>query len=240
MNPSPDPKPSSDSSLARFLERVRSSFSHDLRTPLGAIVNYAAVLESTSGAEAVEVRDLGRRIRKNAQRASRMIQLLAYATAIATRPWHAATTDVVVLAQSILVDTGGRGRVSLTPNTRTPLLDVDAEVLGFAWRAYTQFEHDTRSSAVDDAELEFHAEPGHIRVELTCRGPTANEAVQVPSEHVVDLSAFLRHNAGPDRIESAMGLKLAQDLVISLGGDLTVWGRPGVRSGIRLRFPAAA
>jgi len=32
--------------LVRFLERIRKSFSHDLRTPLGSIVNYAAVLEA--------------------------------------------------------------------------------------------------------------------------------------------------------------------------------------------------
>lgn len=240
MKSSPDPSRAGDLPLARFLERIRSTFSHDLRTPLGAIVNYAAVLEAAAGSDGAEVRDLGRRIRKNAQRASRMVQLLANATGLASRPWQAVSTDLVILAQSIMKDIGGRGLVRLAPNTPTAVVEVDAEILGFAWRAYTNFEQDSRAGSVDEAELELHKETGHVRVELRCLGPTPVPCLTATREPIVELSSFLRHNGGPNRVESAMGLKLAQDLVISLGGDLQVWGKPGVRSGLSLRFPVAA
>lgn len=247
-----DPHPSGDLPLARFLERIRNSFSHDLRTPLGSIVNYAAVLEATQGADTEEVRDLGRRIRGNAQRASRMIQLLANATGLASRPYRAVSTDLLALAQSVLSDVGGHGRVRLASNTLAPLVDLDAEVLGFALRAYTAVEKDARAKSVDEVELKILAEPGHVLVELRSgveprsgadpRGGTQPVATPAnPSaDPVLDLPNFLRHNGGVDRLETALGLRLAQDLVISLGGDLQVWGRPGVRSGLRLRFPTAA
>ncbi len=240
MQSSPDPSHAVVLPLARFLERIRSSFSHDLRTPLGAIVNYAAVLEAAPGTDGAEVRDLGRRIRKNALRASRMIQLLASATGLASRPWQFTSTDLVILAQSIMKDIGGRGHVRLASNTPAAIVGVDAEILGFAWRAYTSFEQDNCAASVDVAELEFHTEQTELRVELRCLGPTASQSVLDPREPTIELPAFLRHNGGPNRVESAMGLKLAQDLMISLGGDLQVWGKPGVRSGLRLRFPAAA
>ena len=105
-----DPNVAGELPIARFLERIRNSFSHDLRTPLGSIVNYAAVLEATQGADTEEVRDLGRRIRGNAQRASRMIQLLANATGLASRPYRAVLTDLLALAQSVLSDVGGPGQ----------------------------------------------------------------------------------------------------------------------------------
>src|SRR6187399_443842 len=93
--------------LARFLQRVHKSFSHDLGAPLGSIVNYACVLESgqalparsgenessaaTPDTHGQEVRELGRRIRTNAMRAARMLQLLATATGLASRPLHGET-----------------------------------------------------------------------------------------------------------------------------------------------------
>lgn len=240
MKVRPDPTPAAGLPLARFLERIRCSFSHDLRTPLGTIVNYAAVLEATPGVDSVEVRDLGRRIRDNAQRVSRMVQLLATATGLASRPWQTTTTDLVVLAQSVVTDLGGRGRVRLAPNMSTALVDVDAEILGFAWRAYAAVEHGTRARSVDECELLLEKGFQDVRVELRCGPPNPVATGSQTLETDLELTEFLRHNGGPDRLESAMGLKLAEDLVISLGGELRVWGRPGVRSGLRFRFPAAA
>jgi len=243
MKSSPDPSPAADLPLARFLERIGGTFAHDLRTPLGAIVNYAAVLEAApgvEGGECAEVRDLGRRIRKNAQRASRMIQLLASATRLASRSWQLTSTDLVILAQSIMKDLGGRGLVRLAPSTPSAIVDVDAEILGFVWRAFTNFEQDSRAGSIDEVELELHAESSHLRVDFRCLGPSSVESVPAKREPIIELPNFLRHNGGPNRVESAMGLKLAQDLVVSLGGDLQVWGKPGARSGLSLRFPVAA
>jgi len=240
MNSSRDRIVASGSPLAKFLERIRVSFSHDLRTPLGTIVNYAAVLEATSAEGLEDVRDLGQRIRANAQRAARMIQLLANATGLAARPLHATSTDLFVLARSVLTDAGGRGQVTGARDTLGAPAEVDAEVVGFAWRAYVSVEQDTRGKPVDDAVLQVVAEPDQLVVELRCGPDRRVDAPVAASMDEVELTAYLRHDGGPDRLESAMGLRLAQDLIVCLGGDLRVWGRPGARSGMRLLFPLMA
>jgi signal transduction histidine kinase len=227
--------------LARFLERIRHTVSHDMRTPLGTIVNYAAVLEANEGSDAEEVRDLGRRIRGNAQRAARMIQLLAGVVELASRPLRSAPTDLATLARSILDDAGARGSVLLAPGPRPTLADVDAEVLGFAWRAFVAVESDSAGKPVESADLIVEPERDAVVVELQCG---SNAALLVPGAPTgaasVELSAFLRHNGGPGRIESSLGLGLAQELLIRHGGSMTVFGRPGSRSGIRVRLPVAA
>jgi signal transduction histidine kinase len=227
------------SPLARFLERIRHTVSHDMRTPLGTIVNYAAVLEANEGSDAEEVRDLGRRIRGNAQRAARMIQLLAGVVELASRPLRSAPTDLATLARSILDDAGARGSALLASGSQPTLADVDAEVLGFAWRAFVAVESDSAGKPVESADLIVAPERGEVVVELQCgSSPGLPGAPTGPAS--VDLSAFLRHNGGPGRIESSLGLGLAQELLIRHGGSMTVFGRPGSRSGIRVRLPVAA
>src|SRR5262245_44128836 len=137
------PMPSIPSpALARFLERIRRAFSHDLRTPLGAIVNYAAVLESPQVPSADDLQDLARRIRGNAHRTTRMIQGLASVVDLASRPLRSSGTDLANLASSVLLDAGGLGEVCTLPAGARPVADVDAEVLGFAWRAWVAVQAD--------------------------------------------------------------------------------------------------
>lgn len=240
MTPTRSQPTDSQTALTRFLERVRHSASHDLRTPLGTIVNYAAVLEAKEGADAAEVRDLGRRIRGNAQRAARMVQLLAGAIALATRPLHADSTDLLVLARSILGDAGGRGDVRVSVESAPALARVDAEVLGYAWRAYVAVESDASGKAVDGAEVIITPGSNHLDVDFYCGTSTELPASNSRTTSRVELAEFLRHNGGSSRLESSLGLGLAQELLVRHGGDLEMFGRPGMRSGMRVRLPIAA
>ena len=226
-----------DQTLIRFLERIRKSFSHELRTPLSTIVNYAAVLETNTCADAEEVKDLGRRIRGNAQRVARMVQLLATATALAARPLHASPTDLAALARSVLVDCGGRGEVQVMTDG-APVARIDAEVIGFAVRAYIAVEADAAGGPVHEAELEVHSDASEVVVELRI-GNGLPSGAPAPTASMIEVPTYLRHNGGPARQESSMGFNLAQDLVQSHGGDFGVWGRPGAASGLRMRLPAA-
>jgi two-component system, OmpR family, sensor histidine kinase KdpD len=225
-----DPGPA----LARFLQRIQKTFSHDLRTPLSTIVNYAAVLEANQETNAEEVRDLARRIRENALRAARMIQLLATAVALASRPMTPSSTDLAALARSVLVDSGGAGEVRV-PSHASSIASVDAEVLGFAWRAYVAVESDATGGPVRTATLDMHPANDDVMIELVCGTPPRSG-----TPDPVELSQYLRHNGGPARLENAMGFALAQYLVESHGGQFGVWGRPGSASGLRLRLPAEA
>jgi len=223
--------------LAAFLERVRTSFSHDMRTPLGTIVNYSAVLETHEGAGADEIRDLGRRIRTNALRVSRMIQLVATATGLAARPLSAASTDMSALARSILIDAGGRGHVQLVPDGASTWADVDAEVVGFALRAYVSVENDARARPIDALDLRVEDRSGRTWLDVRCGDATANGTPPTELATNAGLPVFLSHDNGPARAECAMQLGLACDLIHSHGGDLHVWGRPGVSSGVRVSLP---
>jgi two-component system sensor histidine kinase KdpD len=223
-----------DPALARFLQRVQKAFSHDLRTPLSTIVNYAAVLEANQETNAEEVRDLARRIRENALRAARMIQLLATAVGLAARPMTASSTDLAVLARSVLVDSGGAGDVRV-PSHSSSIASVDAEILGFAWRAYVAVESDAAGDPVLSASMDMHSANDEETFELIC-----GNAPRSGTPEAVELPQYLRHNGGPARLENAMGFVIAQALVQSHGGDFSVWGRPGAASGLRLRLPVGA
>lgn len=250
--------------LARFLERVHKSFSHDLGAPLGSIVNYASVLESGQAlhsleprgdlpphggtmldappgiAPGLEVRELGRRIRTNAMRAARMIQLLATATGLASRSLHAGSTDVLPLARSVLMDAGGRGQVRgvTSPAERgatrpsEALVDLDPDLIGFVWRAYVAVENDARGKPTDEASLQVLEQDGQLSIEMRCC-----DNGSMPGERS-DATNFMLQNVGPARMETSMGFGLAVDLVLSHGGAFEVWGRPGRSSALRLRFPA--
>src|SRR5689334_9199885 len=136
MNSSRRAEPVQNDASSRFLQRIRESYSHDLRTPLSTIVNYAAVLETKKGLQADETRDLGRRIRENALRTARMIQQMAVATELANRTLRPAATDLAALARSVLVDFGGEGNVHVGHDSQGSATEVDAGILEFAWRAW--------------------------------------------------------------------------------------------------------
>lgn len=215
--------------LTRFLDRICFAVSHDLRTPLGTIVNYASVLEAAQGPGSYETRDLAARIRSNAQRSARMVQLLVTVIGLASRPLSSSETDLLVLVRSILGDAGGRGSAHLLPESQHSNVDVDAEVVGFAWRAYLATESDSVGRPVDGAGLLVRQDGGCVQIDLRCDGAGAAERT--------DLPGYLRFSHGPARLENSLGLGLAEELLVCHGGALEMFGKPGARSGIRLRLP---
>jgi hypothetical protein len=177
------------------------------------------------------VRELGRRIRTNAMRAARMIQLLATATGLASRTLSSDPVDVLPLARSILMDAGGRGQVRASESGGTQV-ELDPELIGFAWRAYVAVENDARGKPTDEASVQVVARNGHVIVDLRCGSGSTPERS--------DATNFMLQNGGPARMETSMGFGLAEDLVLSHGGTFEVWGRPGAASLLRLRFPVEA
>lgn len=242
----PTATPSADGGsarAARFLERLQSSLSHDLRTPLGAIVNYGAVLESPEALGADDARDLGRRIRASAQRATRMLELTVGALTCAARPWRPTPTSLSVLLGAIAADVTGHalansGARAMAPNSNNgDLVDVDAEVLGYAWRAYVAVESDARGGTLGDLELVSRREPERIVVELSCLD---GAPAPLGSVAATPRAEYLRHSGGPDRLEAGFGLALAEELVRLHGGALELAGRAGASSLLRLSLPRPA
>jgi K+-sensing histidine kinase KdpD len=230
----------SRSALVCFLENTHKAFSHDLRSPIGTIVNYATVLEGTEGPQTEVVRDLSRRIRGNAQRIARMIQTLVSATSLASRSLRSTTTDLAAFARSILADAGGRGQVRMTTSSREPVIGIDSEILGFAWRAFVAVQADARGAPVHAAELEVVRGGEQLQLEFRCAPDLEQLPPQLGADVVpaAELQSFLRLNNGPGRLECGFGLSLAEHLIVCHGGTFSVWGRPGSSAGLRLSMAA--
>ncbi len=92
--------------LQAFMRSVRAILGHDLRTPLGTIVNYASILEEDAGLDP-GLRELPRRIRGQAMQAAEMLQLLLDATLLASSAPAPIPVDPEALLHSIVVEVEG-------------------------------------------------------------------------------------------------------------------------------------
>ncbi len=226
-----------DKRSGAFLERVRRSLSHDLRTPLGAIVNYAAVLESGHVMDHEAIADLSQRIRSNAACAARMVQGLATASELASRPLHFADVDVLLLARSVLDFYGGSRSVKLGPGSLAAVCDVDAEIVGFAWKAFVAALADARNALIAEAQVSIACLSSELLLDFECGDSGAQQAIP---RKPVTLQEFLIHGRGSARTECAMGLGLAEAILEAHGGALTLIGTLGTGASMRLSLPKQA
>lgn len=198
-----------------FLEHLRKAVAHDLRSPLGAIANYAALLESNPDPAAEEARELGHRIQRNAQRLGAMVELLARAIELAAAPPGAGATDLLGLARSELAAAGARGSIRLASPSAVVPAGLDAPALAFAWRAYFLEVGGGPEGRELEAELEVRVEHDHALLELSCAGAAARGAA----------------------LEASFGLRLAEALLRARGATLHAWTEPSAGSGVRIHFP---
>jgi signal transduction histidine kinase len=239
MQPSITPTPMLPPSV-RLLERIKGSCVHDLRTPLGAIVNYAAVLEASPDPGNEEVRELARRIRDNAQRIGGMLRSILQATDLATAAPRRAVIDLLDLARAELAAAGGRGEVRLSKDTGTSLAELDGDALAFAWRSYLGVACEAPVGPPLELEVRIRLAPGLLALGLCCiREPGLAGTVTAPEGSPLDLQAFLRQGKGPSHLENALALSLAEDLLVSRGATFALWGEAAGSSVLELTFPVA-
>jgi hypothetical protein len=127
--------------------------------------------------------------------------------------------------------------VHLLPDSQETNVSVDAEVLGFAWRAYLAAESDARGKPVDGAQVFVAQDEDGLRIDLRCDAPQGASETHPATFERTDLVGYLRYSHGPERLENSMGLGLAEELVVCHGGTVEMLGKPGSGSGIRIRLP---
>lgn len=220
-----------DAALRRFLAKVVGVLGHDLRTPLGTIVNCAAVLESDPVPAHEEIRDLADRVRRQARRVVDVAQLLSDALLLVASPPMTVTGEATTLLQSIVDETNRGIRLVPTPTQpdETPqVIEFDARVVAFAAQAWLAVEEVVRPELPREARLGVERRDGHVRIELAFDGAADLPVAAVPiDDYVRDVGVKIP----PAR---RFGLEIAVALLDCGGGELTLSGKPGRGPALRL------
>jgi signal transduction histidine kinase len=220
--------------LHAFMERVQATLGHDLRTPLGTIVNYASVLEEDVGLDGERRSELPRRIRGQAMQAAEMLQLLLDATLLAAAVPIVVRVDPDALLRSVVAELEGDApEPDAAPSPGSRAIGLDPRVVGFAWRSFLALERTLTSRPLSAARTTIDAVDGRVRLELAFGGADAESAAPI------DVEAFTRQNAAEIPAPSRFALRLSRDLVRARGGELLVRGRVGADAAIRIDLPRA-
>jgi len=222
-----------DAALRRLLMKVVGALGHDLRTPLGTIVNCAAVLAGDPVPADGEIRDLADRVRRQARRVVDVAQLLSDALLLVASPPMTVTGEAITLLQSVLDETN-RG-IRLVPAPMQPdgtprVIDVDPRVVGFAAQAWLAVEETVRPELPREARLRVERLDEHLRIELAFDGAADLPVAAVPiDEYLRDVGVKIP----PAR---RFALEIAMALLECSGGELTLAGKPGHGPALRLKF----
>lgn len=216
---------------AAFLERIRRALAHDLRTPLGTITNYAAILEYQGDNKPTDVRLFAGRIRQSAVRAAMMLQHVTDAIVLSGRAPSREAVDVPGLVRSMLSEISVRARYPAHGEEPPERLPVDGDVLAFAWRAFLSIYAEAAGDALLDLDVEVASDGARYTLDMWIGSrPT-------PSPAWTGASKYTESVLGSSPPESCFALCLAEDLIRMRGGEMGLSGRPGQGSSLRVCLP---
>lgn len=199
--------------LGSFLEKVRKALSHDLRTPLGTISNYAAILELQGDAKPDEIRSFAQRIRSSSVRAANQLGHAADALALVIGEPRLESTDVSALLRRVLDEHMLLARVPERASAHLPPVVLEAALVTFAWRAFLALMRERAAGKMLDVDLDGNGDT----LELFVGARDAQRGVALDVASFVDLTP----DASP---EACFALALAEDLVALRGGKLSLSG----------------
>jgi signal transduction histidine kinase len=222
-----------DAALRRLLAKVIGALGHDLRTPLGTIVNYASVLEGDPVPAAEEVRDIADRVRLQAKRVVDVAQLLSDALLLVASPPESTTGEAKSLMQAVL-DSMNCGIRLVSPPARPEdepgAVELDPRIVGFAVQAWLAVERIVRPELPREARLRVERLDRHVRLDLEFDGGADLPVAGVPiDDYVRDVGVKIP----PAR---RFALEIAVTLLDCCDGKLTLSGKPGRASALRLEL----
>lgn len=214
-----------------FLERVRRALAHDLRTPLGTIANYAAILEYHGDTKPADVRVFAGRIRQSAVRAAAMLQHITDAIVLAERKPAASGFDPSGLVRALLTEMSVHVRFPARAEEPRERVDLDPDLMAFAWRAFLNVNAEAAGEQTLDVDVEVGSSSSSTVVDMWV-GRRPDEA----PEHS-GATPFVEGAGALTHPESCFALALAEDLIKLRGGEMGLWGTPGQASSLRVSFP---
>ena len=218
--------------LSAFLERVRKTLGHDLRTPLGTIANYAAVLQATPRNDGDHVRRLAQLIRANAMGAAKMLEQTLGALLLAARPPAPAPFDAPALLAKIAtelahgVEIVGDGAPADGDASR-----FDPALVAFVWKIFVDLVRFESPAMACKAWIARRDEDDRAVLVLSM-GREDVGAAALPLEN------FIVCEPSDDAPVRRFGLALCRELVTVRGGAFEVAGRAGAEAVLRLGFPS--
>jgi len=216
---------------------VLRSVSHDLRTPLTAILTAAAALDphSSEPGEAAEARAV---VLEAAARLSRLVEKLLdlsllQAGGLEQRATPYSLEDVLLEAvANVEGDTAGAFRLVLDDDL--PLLSGDG---GQLERAFANLlENAARYSAGKPVSVRAHATGDRVRVRIVDQGP----GIRASELDRIFLPFYRSPSDGPAHQGSGLGLAIARGFVELGGGRITVESLPGQGTTFIVELPLAA
>jgi two-component system, OmpR family, sensor histidine kinase KdpD len=214
---------------------VLRSVSHDLRSPITAIMTASDVLEDSREALSADERDeLHSSIRFQIRRLDRSVANLLDLSRLeagAARPLPELWTVDGLIARALEAVGPENERVEVILPDESPPISVDAAQLEHA--LVNLLENALKfSSPTDRVEMRAQDEDGQVVLRITDHGPGIPER-----EHDLIFEPFQRGAAVDDR-GSGLGLAIARGFVQLNGGRLWVESTPGHGTTFALAFPA--
>jgi len=211
-----------------FDERLRKALAHDLRTPLGTIANYAAILEFHGSANTDDVHAFAGRIRLGAGRLATMLQQMSDALAISTSAARRQEVDLSGLLRAQLSALGLQGNYPASGHEPAAPVRFDAAILGFAWRAFLSVCNEAAPLAAFDLDIDIESTAAGTWIELWI-GPRPGG---VPLR--IGLEQFAQTCSDTTQPLACFALGLAEALIERRGGSMELWGQPGAGASLRL------
>lgn len=211
---------------------------HDIRSPVGAILGYVELLESSTGVEPLSPRQS--KMLAGIERSCRHVvaltdNLLTTASLDAGDfPVEQAPFDLVAVVRDVATEASlqprGNGRIRLeTP----PALPVVSDALRVRQIVLNLLTNAIKYSPPDQpVTVRVEDDGGEVWVQVTDRGPG------IPAEeHERIFEPFYQSSTRRKGGGVGLGLPLARRLARILGGDLTLRSEPGEGSEFTLRLP---
>jgi signal transduction histidine kinase len=218
------------------LETFVYSVSHDLRSPLGAIVNFAAILgEDYGSALDAAGRDHLARISRSAQSAAAMMNALLAFSRAGRQELRKSWVDVEALVQSVAAE------LALAAGARKPLLVVDRLPPAFADPALLRLVFEILLSNA----LKFSRERAQPRIEVLgradereCEYAVRDDGVGFDMRHAPKLfRVFERLHSAEEFPGDGVGLAIAARVVRRHGGRISAEAAPEKGATFRFALP---
>lgn len=214
-----------------LMETLRRAIAHDVRTPLGTIVNYAAILEASDATASQEVRGVARKIRASAMRAAGMLQQISGAISVLSRGSDISEVELAPFLRECF-EAASHGRSPrLESSGGLEHMRCSASTCAFLWKTLFQLDRELRGESPERVEYEAVEQDGQLVLTVWLGGRNQ----ELPEVH--DWASLMREEHERISADTRIALELSLALIQACRGQCTLHGQLGFRCALRVCVP---